>query len=165
MRILKRVLLTLFILFVVIQVVRPDMSAPPVDPAKTIQASANIPAPVNAILERSCYDCHSNRTTWPWYAQISPVSWWLKDHVTEARGKLNFSEFATYPKKKAARKLEDLCEEVNKGDMPLKIYLPLHPKARLSSAEKNLVCEWANDQKARIETSMTPQERAIKLAP
>lgn len=153
MKIFKRVLLVLALLFVVAQAVRPNMTNPPINPANTMQASIRVPPEVDAILQRSCNDCHSNRTRWPWYAQITPVSWWLKTHVDEGRQKLSFDEFATYPPKKAARKMEEICELVEKGEMPLPSYLPAHPDARLSEADRRLLCSWAKTEQAGIERS------------
>ncbi len=150
MKIVKWVLLVLAILLVVAQAIRPDMTNPPVNPTHTIQAWTSVPPDVDAILRRSCYDCHSSETRWPWYAQISPVSWWLKDDVSEGRREVSFSEFATYSNKKARKKFEEICEQVNKGEMPLELYVPLHPEAKLSSADRNRLCDWANSEKARL---------------
>ncbi|HEY0372150.1 MAG TPA: heme-binding domain-containing protein, partial [Thermoanaerobaculia bacterium] len=131
-KVLKIVLIALLLVFATAQFVRPDLTNPPVDPSHELRAPAN----VQAILDRSCRDCHSNRTRYPWYAQISPLSWWLKDHITEGRRELNFSEFATYKLRRKGRKLEEICEEVKEGEMPLKSYLPMHPSAKLSDADR-----------------------------
>jgi cytochrome c551/c552 len=158
----KWILLILALVFVVIQFIRPDMTNPPVNETHTIDSVVTLPPNVEAIFQRSCDDCHDYDTRWPWYAQISPVSWWLKGHVNDARKKVNFAEFATYPKKKQAKSLEGICDEVKKGDMPLKTYLPMHPAAKLTDADKALLCQWATTEQARIEASMTPAERAAK---
>jgi hypothetical protein len=140
MRSLKWIFLVLVVVFVVIQAVRPDLTNPRVDPAQAIQ---NVPPHVDAILRRSCYDCHSNETRWPWYAQVAPVSWMLKHDVDEGRQELSFSEFATYSPKRTARKLKGICEEVKEGEMPMTGYLVLHPDAKLSDADKQTLCTWA----------------------
>jgi Haem-binding domain len=101
-----------------------------------------VPATVDSTLHRACYDCHSYETRAPWYAQIAPVSWWLKSHVNGGRKALNFSEFATYPKKRQLKRLRDACDQVKKGDMPLKVYLPLHPAAKLSDGDRGMLCTW-----------------------
>jgi len=143
---LKRIAVVLAVMFVVAQFVRPDMTNPPVDP----QLEYRAPAHIQPILDRSCNDCHSNRTRWPWYSQISPVSWWLKDHIDEGRHELSFSEFGSYAPKKAAHKMEEVCEMVEKGAMPLREYLWGHPSARLSDADKQALCEWATGEERRI---------------
>lgn len=83
---------------------------------------------------RACYDCHSNETTWPWYSNVAPVSWWVGGHVTEGRSLLNFSEFTTNP----GRKAHDAVEVVQEGAMPPSYFTAfgLHPGANLTEAEK-----------------------------
>ena len=158
----KWILLILLIVFVVIQFVRPDMTNPPTNPAHTIDSVVTVTPQVEAILQRSCDDCHDNDTRWPWYAQVSPVSWLLRSDVTNAKKNFSLPEFATYSKKKQARKLQQVYDQVTKGDMPLWYYLPLHPAAKLSDADRQTLCQWAKSEKARIEASMTPAERAEK---
>ena len=138
----KWILLALLIVAIVIQFIRPDMVSPPVDRKHTIQAATHVPPNIDSTLHRACYDCHSNESRWPWYAQISPVSWWLKSDVNDARAALNFSEFATLPKQKQLKKLDDACDEVKKGDMPPKVYLPMHPAAHLADADRQALCTW-----------------------
>lgn len=135
----KRVFLIAAIVFVAMQVIRPSRANPPIDPSKQLVA----PADVQAIFARSCNDCHSSRTVWPWYTAVAPVSWWLADHVHEGRREVNFSEWQSYSAKRKARKLKEICEQVEQGEMPLKAYLPLHPEAKLSDAERVRICEWA----------------------
>ena len=138
----KTVFLAMVVIAVVIQFIRPDMAPVPVDPKHTIQAVVTVPPQIDAMLHQSCYDCHSNETRWPWYSQISPVSWWLKSHINDGRRALNFSEFAALPKKKQLKKLDDACDQVKQGDMPLKFYLPMHPAAHLTDADRSALCTW-----------------------
>jgi hypothetical protein len=157
---LKVALIVLVVAFVLAQFIRPAQANPPVDPAKTLKA----PADVQAILDRSCGDCHSNNTRWPWYAKVAPVSWWLADHVKDGRREINISEFATYSPRKAAHKMEEVCEQVEKGEMPLSTYLPLHPDAKLSDADKARLCAWAKSEQARIKAEH-PAETAPRPRP
>ncbi len=84
-----------------------------------------------ALAKRACFDCHSNETQYPWYSNIAPVSWLTERDTLEGRSKLNFSEW-NRPQKDA----KDAAEEVEKGEMPLWFYVPLHPEAKLTAAEK-----------------------------
>lgn len=149
---LKYTLLVLAVVFIGAQFVRPAFSNPPIDPAQELRP----PAHVQAVLDRACMDCHSNRTRYPWYSKISPVSWWLKDHIDEGRGELNFSEFATYEPKRAAHKLEEVHEMIKLDEMPLREYTWGHPSAKLSSADKGILIEWADAERARILSSRGP---------
>jgi len=150
MKWLKALGLALLVLFLLAQLIRPSMANPAVDETKTLYAAEPVPANVRAILDRSCIDCHTNRTSWPWYSQIAPVSWWLADHVKDARKELNFDVWGGYTPRRAARKLEEICEQVKKGEMPLESYLPLHPKAKLSDEDRPALCQWSNAFRARI---------------
>jgi len=104
-----------------------------------------VPQEVAAILERSCYDCHSNGTRWPWYSRVAPVSWWVADHVSDARSHLNFTEWPERDVDKAAHKLAEIYDEVSEGEMPLSSYVLLHPDARLSDADRGTLLRWASD--------------------
>jgi hypothetical protein len=135
---LRKISIGLGVAFVAMQLVRCSKDNPPV----TGEIAA--PAPVQAIFERSCYDCHSNETRWPWYSQVAPVSWLVNYDVVEGREHLNFSTWAELTPEKRAHKREEIGEHVvEKGDMPMPYYLPLHPEARLSDADKQAVKAWA----------------------
>lgn len=144
---IKRILLALAVLLVVAQVIRPARTNPPLDPAKELRA----PEPVASILVRSCNDCHSNRTIWPWYSQVAPASWLLARDVREARRHLNFSEWTTQTPRREAHKYEEICEMVFESkEMPLWFYVPLHPSAKLSDADRKTLCDWAKGERARV---------------
>src|SRR6516162_5503798 len=96
---------------------------------------------VGKIMERSCQDCHSNRTAWPWYSYVAPVSWLITKHVNEGREILNFSDWATEPPSEGERML--ICDAVSDGRMPLPDYTAIHRNARLSKQDVELICEWA----------------------
>jgi cytochrome c551/c552 len=132
------------------QFIRPNFANPPIDPAKTILARTPVPPNVEKMFERACYDCHSNSTVLPWYSKVAPVSWWLASHIHDGRKEVNFSEWETYPQKRKLRKLKDICEQVREGDMPMKVYVPMHPKARLSDADRAAICAWAKAESARL---------------
>jgi hypothetical protein len=129
--------LTLLGALALAQVVPVDRSRPPVE--------SEVPAPpeVRAILKRSCYDCHSHETVWPWYGYVAPVSWLLAYDVREAREELNLSAWERYSPKKQTKKREEMWEEVEHGHMPLWYYLPLHPEARLSAEDRARLRAWA----------------------
>jgi len=97
---------------------------------------------VGRILERSCQDCHSNRTTWPWYSHVAPVSWVISRHVIEGREILNFSEWSTQPPSEGDRLL--ICDAVSDGRMPLAGYTAIHRGAKLSKEDVKVICEWAD---------------------
>ena len=101
------------------------------------------PAEIQALMRRSCNDCHSNETQWPWYAQLAPASFLIARDVKGGRGKLNFSMWDTYDEARKARKKKEIAKEVKRGDMPPWYYVPLHPRAKLSAQERELIVKWA----------------------
>jgi hypothetical protein len=129
---------------VAIQVMRPPRTNPPVDPAATIAAHVAIPPPVQAILTRACYDCHSNETRWPWYSGVAPISWFVISHVNGGRRALNFSDWNAHPARRSGPPFGNVCKEVAGGGMPLSSYLLMHADARLSDADKGALCAWAD---------------------
>lgn len=132
----------LIIILVVIQFIRPAKNQSN-DHSKDISKVATVPADVQAILKTACYDCHSNHTTYPWYDQIQPVRWWVEHHIKEGKQHLNFSEFAAYPKKKQANKLDEIAETIEAGEMPLRSYTIMHKDARLTTQQKDILVKWA----------------------
>jgi len=98
---------------------------------------------VKAVLRRSCYDCHSNETSWPWYSRVAPVSWLVASDVHEGREKLNFSAWSRLRPDKRERVIEEVWEEVREGEMPLPVYLLAHRGARLSAENRDVIRAWA----------------------
>ncbi len=86
-----------------------------------------------ALAVRACFDCHSNETVWPWYSNVAPVSWLVQRDVDEGRRRLNWSEWNVAGQR---FERESGAEAVLEGTMPPWFYLPLHPAARLTAAEK-----------------------------
>lgn len=138
------------VMFAAIQLFPPERTNPPVDPARTLEAHVAIPADIAAVLERSCRDCHSNETTWPWYSYVAPASWLLAYDVREARGEMNFSEWGDYDAEDASHLLEEACELVEEGEMPLPPYTWLHPGAKLSEGDVARLCEWTEAARQAI---------------
>lgn len=138
-----KIVLAVVALLVIIQFFRIDKSNPQSNPQDDILIVENVPNDIGMILKTSCYDCHSNATTYPWYSNIAPVSWWLKHHVDEGREELNFSVWATYSAKRKDHKLEEVDELVEKDEMPMPSYLWMHGDAKLTEQQKNQLMNWA----------------------
>jgi hypothetical protein len=119
--------------------------------AAAVHMSEVINPQVGAILDRSCQDCHSQRTNWPWYSHIAPVSWIVSKHVSEGREVLDFSDWANESHPDGERML--ICDAVSDGRMPLPSYTAIHHSARLSKRDVELICEWASAPNAPV-TSM-----------
>ena len=109
---------------------------------------------IGEILDRSCQDCHSNRTAWPWYSHIAPVSWVISKHVNQGREVLDFSEWATQPPSDGERML--ICDAVSDGRMPLPGYTAIHHNARLSKKDVELICQWATSPGTPVTSTHLP---------
>ena len=127
----------LAVVFLLMQFKQPDRTNPPVE------SEINAPAEIAAILERSCYNCHSHETDWPWYSYVAPVSWWVGEHVEHARGDLNFSQWPVLEFEELEHMFHEIDEQIAKGEMPLNSYLILHSEARLNDEEKAALRSWA----------------------
>lgn len=147
---LKKILIALLVVLVVIQFFRPQRNISTAASANDISNHYTVPADVMDVLRRACYDCHSNNTTYPWYANIQPVAWWLNDHITEGKEELNFSEFGAYKPKRQAHKMEEVAELVEEGEMPLSSYTIIHKDAVLTATEKAAIVNWAKGLEAQI---------------
>lgn len=150
---LKIAVLVLFLAFIAIQFIRPDFTNPPIAAEKTLEATTAVPEPVGKILNRSCSDCHSSKTVYPWYAQIAPSSWFLADHIKDGRRELNFSEWGNYESRRKRKKLDEICEQVKEREMPLPSYLWIHWGAKLSDDEIKTLCDWTESEKTKLENA------------
>jgi hypothetical protein len=141
-KIFKRTFQVLLLAFIVIQFIRPAKNKSEGISNNDISKIYAVPADVQSILKTSCYDCHSNNTVYPWYAQIQPAAWWLADHIKEGKKELNFSEFASYRIGRQYRKLEEVNKEVKENEMPLESYLWIHKNSKLSDEQKLTLANW-----------------------
>ncbi|MDQ6653147.1 MAG: heme-binding domain-containing protein [Acidobacteriota bacterium] len=149
-RTLRWVIIVLACGFAVIQFFRPAKTNPPLNPSQSMDSQLHVSPQAAAIFDRSCNDCHSHKTRWPWYSNIAPVSWFVIGHVNDGRAAMNLSEWGHLDPDRQARKLQQMCDQVQDGIMPLSSYTPLHPGSKLSSDDVKILCDWTNAERARI---------------
>ncbi|MEM0518423.1 MULTISPECIES: heme-binding domain-containing protein [Aequorivita] len=140
-RVIKIVLIVALIALVAIQFIRPEKNSGGYENVTLFETETKPSAKVAAILKENCYDCHSDQTVYPWYAEIAPMSFWLDDHIEHGKKHFNVSAWNDYTLKKKEHKLEELVEMVEEGEMPLESYTILH--GDISEAEKKLLLQWA----------------------
>ena len=138
----KKTLLGLLAILVLLQFYRPARNQSN-NQAHHLSTKYPMPADVQQLLAAACDDCHSNRTRYPWYAEVQPVGLWLAGHVNEGKKHFNLSEFTTLRAAVQNHKMEELIEMVKAGDMPLKSYTWTHGDARLTQAQRVLLTSWA----------------------
>jgi len=142
---IKQAIIGLALLLAAAQLVQPDTRNPPVDPSRSLWSSDQVDARVGGVLRRACADCHSNETRWPWYSRVSPISWFVAGHVRDGRAKLNFSNWSN----PSSDELEEIYDSIAKNKMPMESYLWIHPDARLSKTNREVLLAWAEGKSAR----------------
>jgi hypothetical protein len=118
--------------------------------AGPLLAGADIDSHTEALLERSCQNCHSERTTWPWYSYVPPASWMIEHDVREARLHLNFSQWNAYSSERREAILGIVAAAVRNQQMPPGRYTVLHPGAVLSNSEREQIYRWARGERRRL---------------
>lgn len=153
----------LLVALIAIQFYRPERNLSD-DQLMSVEKTYEVPNDVKQILSVACNDCHSNLTRYPWYANIQPVAFFLNQHVTEGKRKLNFSEFSSYPLARQFHKLEEVVELTEKKEMPLKSYtaLGLHADAKLTDDQRKVIINWANAQIDSLKAKYPPDSLVRK---
>jgi hypothetical protein len=150
----KVVIYVLAAIFIIAQFVQPRRTNPPVVASRSLEAHVEVPPDVLPILKRSCGDCHSSETVWPWYSHFAPVSWLVVDDVNTGRSHVNFQDWeAQQNPKEAAEHLGLICKEVRGKDMPPLSYRLIHKDSRLSNQDIEKLCSWSNSVGASEETA------------
>jgi hypothetical protein len=147
MRIIKKMLLTLLIIFIGIQFIRPVRNESEQVLPTDITKIYNVPDNVFNALKISCFDCHSNNTNYPFYVNIEPVAWMMNNHIKNGKDKLNFSDFGTYSRRRQISKLRSIISQIKEDKMPLSFYTLIHKDAILSIVDKALIIDWSNKTK------------------
>lgn len=128
------------------QFIRPKLDNPAANPAQSLWRDPQVDSRVAGILRRACANCHSYETEWPWYSKISPVSWMIAHHVEKGRAKLNFSEWSGA----SPSQLQEIYDAIDKNEMPPAGYSLMHPEARLSKADRDLLMTWADGKIVQV---------------
>ncbi len=166
-KVLKSVLLMLLVTLVIIQFIHPkkNISAPSTLLVSDISNQYPVPDKVHQILQTSCYDCHSNNTSYPWYSKIQPVAWWLNNHIVEGKREINFSEFTNYRIGRQYNKLEEIIKQVKEDEMPLTSYTLIHKNAILTTDQKLLITSWASAIRDSIKAKYPADSLVMKRPP
>lgn len=141
--------------FIIIQFFPIDKTNPITNEGMDFLKIKNTPEPIAKLIRNSCYDCHSNETKYPFYSNIQPVAWLLKNHIDEGRKELNFSTFATYEPKRQAHKLEEAAEYVEQKNMPLESYTLGHSDAKLSDEQRKQLVDYFRMVQKQIQQANT----------
>jgi len=150
MKIVKIIALILLVGFVGIQFVPTDLNQSDTVPKTDFLLVNNTQENISALLQESCYDCHSNNTEYPWYNKVQPVAWFLEDHINEGKEELNFNEWDAYYNRRKNSKLKSIISQVKDDEMPLASYTLIHKDAKLSNSEKTLIIDYMKNLKETL---------------
>lgn len=148
MKILKKILLLLLVVFVIAQFFGPEKNEGDLASIEPFLAETNPPEDVKLILKQACFDCHSDHTRYPWYSSITPVNYWMADHVKHGTKHFNVSKWEGASLKKKDHKFDELIEMVEDKSMPLDSYTWTHSDAKLNDAQIQSVLAWAKEVRA-----------------
>jgi hypothetical protein len=157
----KKVVFALVVFLVAIQICQPKRTNPPVLPSKSLAAHVQVPEDVYTVLIRSCGDCHSNETRWPWYSRLAPLSWVITDDVNEGRRHMNFEDWeARAGSKQENDRLMSICTEIKQKGMPPFSYRLLHKRLRLRPEDIDSICSWSRSFGRNPVACIRPSEPA-----
>lgn len=143
----RQILFAPLIAFIAIQFVRPARNQNGQAVQADISSVYDIPDSTYTLLKNACYDCHSNNTSYPWYSNIHPIGWILASDIKNGKAMLNLSDFGSYSSRRRISKLVDMQNRIKDGTMPLPVYQFMHPDARLTEQDKQLLIDWIEKSK------------------
>lgn len=144
---MKKIIVGLIIFLIFIQLFSPQKNEESLESISLFLEETQPSKSIENTLNSACYDCHSNHTNYPWYNNITPVNFWISNHINEGKKYLNFSEWKSYNNNQKAHAFEELIDEVTQRKMPLKTYLLQHPEAVLSKEKIEEIVIWSKQVK------------------
>lgn len=158
-----RIIYTIIIIFLVLQFFQIEKQNPE-NSSTNIFTKYETQADIKDILEKACFDCHSNETTYPWYSYVQPLGWWLQHHMEEGKEHLNFSDFTSRRIASQNHKFEEIIEMVKSKEMPIPSYtwMGMHKEAKLTDEERSKLTSWAQMQMDLLANSYPSDSLVIK---
>ena len=144
---IKKIFLGLLVIFMLMQILQPARNKSAQVMPQDISTLVPMPDDVQGILKKSCYDCHSNNTEYPWYAYVQPLHWYLNSHIRSGKEELNFNEFAGYTLRRRQNKLRAIENSLKDGTMPLSSYSLIHRNALLDPREMSILIKWVQNSR------------------
>jgi hypothetical protein len=155
MKIIKKILVGVFVLFIIAQFFGPEKNEGTMESVAAFLEETKPPAHVKALLVETCFDCHSNTTRYPWYNNITPVNFWMAEHVANGKKHFNVSSWEGNSVKRKDHKFEELIEMVEAKEMPLPSYTWTHGDANLTDQQIQDILKWANQ--VRVGYALAPR--------
>lgn len=147
---LKLILLILLAIAVIIQLIPSGMPGNSINKDYNFFSANDVPVEVTHLLKSACYDCHSQEVKFPWYSYIAPVSWQVATDINVGRNHLDLSNWDILTKREKIKMLGEISDEVDMGEMPMRIYKIMHPEANLSIEQRDQLVNWADNLAEKI---------------
>jgi len=144
-RVLTIIIVSVVLVFIVMQFIRPKANYTAIDADDSFYEVLSTPQDIEAAMQQSCTDCHSNTTKYPWYAEIQPIGWLLSDHIEKGKEELNLDTFGSYSDRRKVSKLRSMRNQIKEDKMPLKSYLLMHSEAKLNTEKKERLISWLEE--------------------
>jgi len=157
MKIMKKILLFLLVVFLIAQFFGPEKNKGDIASFDAFLKETKPPEDVKLILKETCFDCHSDVTRYPWYDKITPVNYWLANHVKDGKKHFNVSNWEGNSVKRKDHKFEELIEMVEDKEMPLNSYTWTHSEAKLTDAQIASVVDWAKKVRFKYSLEKKPE--------
>lgn len=141
-RILSALAILGFIVFIALQFFQIDPKVKAFNHADEYLNQSNAPDEIKTMVMDACYDCHSKKTNYPWYANVQPIGWYLQDHVEHGKSHLDFTDWGLMDKDEREHALHEIVEVLEEREMPLEEYTWLHKSSRLSEGQIAILIEW-----------------------
>lgn len=147
MKLVKIISWITLIIFAVIQFFPVNYNQSETIPQTDFMIVNKVPATVYKTLHVSCYDCHSNNTSYPWYNKLQPVAWYLEKHIDNGKKDLNFSVWGDYSDRRKKSKINSIINQIESGEMPIYSYTVIHRNAIISKSDKEAVIKYMTSLK------------------
>ncbi|OIQ28305.1 MAG: cytochrome C [Bacteroidetes bacterium MedPE-SWsnd-G2] len=157
MKLIKKLLLGLLVVFIIAQFFGPEKNSGELSSLEPFLADTNPPEDVKILLKETCFDCHSDVTRYPWYSSITPVNYWMADHVKHGKSELNVSKWDAYSVKRKDHKLEEVIELVEEREMPLNSYTWTHSDAKYTDEQIESMVKWAESVRFKYSLQSKPE--------
>lgn len=148
------IIIAILLVLGAMQLIRPERNLATVESRYDVFYLTETNPELVRTVKMACYDCHSDRTAYPWYASIAPISWMIANHVKDGKKHLNFSQWTVYDKEERMHNLREIKEVLEKAEMPPSSYLLMHSEAKLSGPQRQMIIQWADSLSTQIQMSL-----------
>ena len=156
MKLIKKILVALLVVFIIMQFFGPEKNQGDMASIDAFIADTNPPSEVHELLKNTCFDCHSDVTRYPWYNNITPVNYWMAEHIEHGKEHFDVSSWESYDLKKKDHKMDELIEEVQEKKMPLPSYTYTHGDANLTDEQIKAIVDWGKAVRSKYAAELKP---------